>query len=181
MNTMSNRMTDTVNRFASAQGPAERKLGPVIVLAALLILAGSAWAVSPYDLPYGIQWNFIIGQNAADNPDYCGVSPDGTVWMTTMGAGSGVTPAFTWGSPTTIYGGAYASGYGQISPLGGILQGNDFPGVPGISSYSQGYAPTVYFAGNNPTAHIHLNVNSAAKRNTMPTAPWPGTTRRRRR
>lgn len=126
-----------------------------------LALAGNAWATSPYDLPYGVQWSFISGNSNADNPDYCGVSPDGTVWMTNAGTASGIT--MTWGNPGSVYGGQLPCGYGQISPLGGILQANDFPGVPGISGYNQGSAPTVYFAGNNPTAHVHLSVNSAAK------------------
>ena len=38
----------------------------------------------------------------------------------------------TWGNPGSVYGGQLPMGYGQISPLGGILQGNDIPGVPGM-------------------------------------------------
>lgn len=130
---------------------------------AVMMLVSTVSATSPYDMPYGIQWNFLIGHNNDDNPTACTMSPDGTIWITTMGAGnSGGSPALTWGNPTGIYAGSYASGYGQISPTGFILQGNDFPGVPGMSNYSQGYSPTVLFAGNDPTAYISLNVNRAA-------------------
>ena len=72
-----------------------------------LALAGSAWATSPYDMPYGIQWNFIIGNVNADAPYHCQVSPDGTVWMTNGGTALN-TPTMTWGSPNSVYNAASA-------------------------------------------------------------------------
>ena len=137
-------------------------LAIVMTMAAIGLAASSAWA-GPYDNPYGVQWNFIIGQAGSDAPYSCTASPDGTVWIGTMGDGNtGASPALTWGNPKSIYGGSYASGYGQITPQGRILQGNDFPAVPGITGYNQGYSPTVAFAGNDPTAFISLNVNNPA-------------------
>jgi streptogramin lyase len=127
-----------------------------------LALSGNAWAASPYDSAYGVQWSFLIGNPNADAPNTLAVSPDGTVWITTGGTGSvGTAPMLTWGSPKSVYGGTSASGYGQISRLGGILQCNDIPNVTGISSYSQGAAPTVAFSGSNPTAYIGFQPNSA--------------------
>ena len=128
-----------------------------------LALAGNAWAASPYDTAYGVQWSFLIGNSGADAPNTLAVSPDGTVWITTTGTGqlaAGSSPMLTWGSPKSVYGGSSASGYGQISRLGGILQCNDIPNVTGISNYSQGTAPTIAFSGSNPTAYFGMQPNS---------------------
>jgi hypothetical protein len=139
------------------------KPNPLSTLLALA-LAGNAWAASPYDLPYGVQWSFLIGHPNGDSPNTLAVSPDGTVWITTAGTGSvGTAAMLTWGSPKSVYGGSSASGYGQISRLGGILQCNDIPNVTGISVYSQGTAPTVTFSGTNPTAYIGFQPNSAMR------------------
>jgi hypothetical protein len=125
-----------------------------------LALAGSAWASSPYDTPYGVQWSFMIGHAGGDNPNAVAVSPDGTVWIGTGGAGnSGGSPMLTWGSPTGVYGGSWASGYGQISRNGGILQGNDIPNVAGISNFNQTYSANIAFVGDNPTAYFGSNPN----------------------
>ena len=129
-----------------------------------LALSGNAWAASPYDSAYGVQWSFLIGNSGADAPNTLAVSPDGTVWISTGGTGQSLTsPMLTWGSPKSIYGGSSASGYGQISRLGGILQCNDLPNVTGVSVLSQAVAPTVAFSGNSPTAYIGFQPNSAMR------------------
>jgi hypothetical protein len=127
-----------------------------------LALAGSSWATSPYDTAYGVQWSFLIGNSGGDVPNALAVSPDGTVWIATGGTGSGITsPMLTWGSPKSVWGGVSASGYGQISRLGGILQCNDIPNVTGVSAFSQAPAPTIAFSGTNPTAYFGCQPNSA--------------------
>lgn len=132
-------------------------------LLALALAGSNAWAASPYDTAYGVQWSFLIGNSVADNPNALAVSPDGTVWITTTGTGqlaAGSSPMLTWGSPKSVYGGSSASGYGQLSRLGGILQCNDIPNVTGVSVYSQGPSPTIAFSGSNPTAYFGCQPNS---------------------
>ena len=130
-----------------------RKMRIMLVVPCMLaLMVGTAWATSPYDLPYTVQWNFIIGNPATVDTAYvCKESPDGTVWITTGG------PTVIWGNPTSAYGAALSTGYGQISPNGLIHQGNDIPVVPGMTGYNQGYSPTVAFAGTDPTAYIAYN------------------------
>jgi hypothetical protein len=64
----------------------------------------------------------------------------------------------TWGGPKT-YNTNLVSGYGQISRLGGILQGNDIPNVTGLSAKGQTYGSTIAFSGNNPTAYFGGTTN----------------------
>lgn len=147
----------------------DRKLSAVLVLPCVLVVmavGSTAWADSPYDMPYAVQWSFMIGNYSADNPNVCQVSPDGSVWIGTGGTGTtngggGSYDTLTWGNHTSSYGGYWASGYGQISPTGMILQGNDIPVLPGMSSgYSQGYSSTIAFAGSDPTAYVSWKPNS---------------------
>lgn len=134
---------------------------PITIILAALTLSGSAWAASPYDMPYGVQWSFLIGSAGEDNPNALTVSPDGTIWIATDGSErSGASPMLAWGSPTGIYNGFYACGYGQINRNGGILQGNDIPNVTGISGYNQGRNSTIAFAGNDSTAYFGTNPNA---------------------
>ena len=57
-----------------------------------LALTGSAWAVSPYDTAYGIQWNFMIGTSSNDaSTSYIDVTNDGTIFVENR------TGANTWG------------------------------------------------------------------------------------
>ena len=132
-------------------------------LLALALAGSNAWAASPYDTPYGVQWSFLIGNSSSDAPNTLAVSPDGTVWITTTGTanlGTGPSPMLTWGSNRLLFGGTSAGGYGQISRLGGILQCNDIPNVTGISVYSQGTSPTIAFSGSNSTAYFGCQPNS---------------------
>lgn len=134
---------------------------PTTIILAALTLTGSAWAASPYDMPYGVQWSFLIGSAGVDNPNAVTVSPDGTIWIATDGHGNtDGSPMLAWGSPTGIYGGFFACGYGQINRNGGILQANDIPNVTGISGYNQGRNSTIAFAGNDPTAYFGTNPNA---------------------
>jgi len=138
----------------------KRRMRILLVVPCILALTVSAaWATSPYDMPYGIQWSFMIGTDNADNPSTVAASQDGSVWITTMGAGQATT-ALTWGSPTSIYGGHYASGYGQISPTGQILQGNDLPALPDMTGFSQGYMGNITMRGT--TAYLSFYVNGDA-------------------
>ena len=126
-----------------------------------MTLGGSASAESPYNTPYGVQWSFMIGHAGADNPNAVAASPDGTIWIGTGGAGnSSGSPMLTWGSDTGVYGGSWASGYGQISRNGGILQGNDIPNMA-VNNFNQTYSANIAFSGDNPTAYFGSNPNRA--------------------
>ncbi len=149
------KMTEISKGFAGTHGAAEHKLSKGIALAALLILAGSAWATSPYDLPYGVQWSFIIGDPAAtDSPNTVTASPDGTVWI------AAIQGQEVWGNPDSAYGGGGQTGYGQITPNGLILQGNDIGGcVPGLVNYNIAYSPNIRFAPGDVTGKAYFNLN----------------------
>ena len=38
----------------------------LVLPCALLLAAGTVWAQSPYDMPYAVQWSFIIGNDSND-------------------------------------------------------------------------------------------------------------------
>ncbi len=131
-----------------------------IALSSLVALTGSAWAASPYDMPYGVQWNFMIGTDSADNPQTVAASPDGSAWITTMGR-AGTGPNMTWGnSKNSFYSGNYASGYGQIGPLGQIMQANDLSALPDMTDYVQGYMGNLTMRGT--TAYLGFYINKGA-------------------
>ncbi len=113
-----------------------------------LALAGSAWAASPYDLPYGIQWNFIIGPANANRPGVATESPDGTIWISN---GNGLQ-----------------LNYAQVTANGLILQGNLVAAVPGLVGYSQGYNSSISFAGTNPTAYYSAKIESVTWSDAVP-------------
>ena len=113
-----------------------------------LALAGSAWAASPYNLPYGIQWNFIIGPANANRPGVATESPDGTIWISN---GNGL-----------------ALNYAQVTANGLILQGNLVAAVPGLVGYSQGYTSSISFAGTNPTAYYSAKIESVTWSDAVP-------------
>jgi len=123
---------------------------------AALTAGQMSMATSPYDNPYGIQWNFQIGNYSYDYPAMCVASPDGSVWLTNRGRGRDSGPLLTWGQPGSLWGSWFASGYGNIDPYGQILQGNDMPGVPDIASFSNDYYPSVSMRGT--TAYIELGI-----------------------
>ena len=114
-------------RFCGTCAPA------LVLLAVSALVAGPVWA-GPYDNPYGIQWNFQIGNNSADNPSSLAASPDGTVWIATQGQGKGGELA-TWGQ--TKSGAHHDGGYGQINAYGQIMQGNDTPHIPDAVGQNQ--------------------------------------------
>jgi len=143
----------------------KKKTCAVLVVPCMLVmtaLVGAAWATSPYDVPYAVQWSFIIGNQGADSPYDVEVSPDGTVWMADDGDSGGAGAALTWGNPSSAYGGSHSTGYGQLTPTGMILQGNDTAVVPGMSNFNQGYSPTIRFAGDDPKAYFCVHINKAA-------------------
>lgn len=106
-------------------------------------LGGSASATSPYDLPYGIQWNFMIGVAGDDGGSSVNtnldITSDGTVFVQNR------TGISTWGSGT---GGNVRGGLGAITPLGRLLYGTTVSSLPTMNSPSQQYAAGVSAAGN---------------------------------
>jgi len=133
-----------------------KKRSILFVPCMLVLMVGTAWATSPYDLPYAVQWSFIIGDPAAaEGPNTVTQSPDGTVWIAIGGQGEEV-----WGNPNTAYGGSNQNSYGQITPNGLILQGNDIGDcVPGLvpASWAQGYSPNIRFAPGDGTGTAYFN------------------------
>jgi hypothetical protein len=108
---------------------------------AALALAGSAWAASPYDLPYAINWNFMIGAAGADagGGTALDVTSDGTVFVNNR------TGISTWGTGT---GGNVRGGLGAISSLGGLLYGTTVSSLPTLNSPGQQYAAGLNAVGN---------------------------------
>jgi hypothetical protein len=108
-----------------------------------LALAAGAWAASPYDSPYGVQWNFVIGASGDDGGSSINtaldIASDGTVFVNNR------TGIFTWGSGT---GGNVCGGVGAINPLGGLLYGTTVSSLPTMNAPSQQYAAGVSAAGN---------------------------------
>jgi len=107
----------------------------LFIAASLLVgltVVPSASATSPYDDPYGIQWNHMAGSGKAMNPSDVVASPDGSAWLL-LSSNTSIDPG-PWGiprgSPSRI-----AGIYAQISPHGAFLQGNELPF--GLTSRSQ--------------------------------------------
>jgi hypothetical protein len=130
-------------------------------------LAGNSWAASPYDVPYGVQWSFIIGDPAAnDFPNTVTASPDGTVWIAARQAQE------VWGNPNTAYTASGQTGYGQITPNGLILQGNDIGDcVPGLVGYADGSNPNIRFAPGDGTGKAYFNANIDVPANWSDASP----------
>ncbi|MFZ9936204.1 MAG: hypothetical protein ACO3JG_04015 [Luteolibacter sp.] len=114
--------------------------GPT-ALGCLMTLAGTTWAVSPYDVPYGVQWNYMIGAIGSDVGvgSRLDVTSDGTVFINNR------TGASTWGSGT---GGNVRGGVGAISPLGNLLYGTTISSLPTMNAANQQYAAGVSAVGN---------------------------------
>ncbi|MCX6878938.1 MAG: hypothetical protein NTW21_34780 [Verrucomicrobia bacterium] len=114
-----------------------------------LALAGSAWATSPYDTAYGLQWNFMIGSSSPDcsSGAQTDVTSDGTVFVTNR------TGVATWGDGASL--GTAASGVGSISALGKLLYGTSLKQLPGMMSPDPNYLSGVSAVGN--TAYIGIN------------------------
>lgn len=118
---------------------------PLFSSLAALALSGSAWAVSPYDAAYGIQWNFQIGATATGDDGggslltKLDVTSDGTVFVNNR------TGFSTWGSGD---GGNVRGGLGAINPLGGLLYGTTISSLPTMNAAGQQYAAGVSAVGN---------------------------------
>ena len=108
---------------------------------ALISIWGGSASASPYDIPYGIQWNFMIGAPGADmgGGSRIAVTSDGTVFVQNR------TGISTWGGGT---GGNVRGGLGAISPLGGLLYGTTVSSLPTLNAAGQQYAAGVNAAGN---------------------------------
>ena len=108
---------------------------------ALISIWGGSASASPYDIPYGIQWNFMIGAPGADmgGGSRIAVTSDGTVFVQNR------TGISTWGNGT---GGNVRGGLGAISPLGGLLYGTTVSSLPTLNAAGQQYAAGVNAAGN---------------------------------
>jgi len=106
-----------------------------------LALSGSAVAESPYNTPYGVQWNFQIGTGGNDmgGGSRIAVTSDGTVFVNNR------TGESTWGSGI---GGNVRGGLGAITPLGQLLYGTTVSSLPTLNSPGQQYAAGVNTAGN---------------------------------
>jgi len=126
-----------------------RKMRIMLVVPCMLaLMVSAAWATSPYDLPYGIQWNFIIGPANANRPGVATASPDGTIWISN---GNGLQ-----------------LNYAQVTSNGLILQGNLVAAVPGLLWYNQGYTSSISFAGTDPTAYYSAKIENGHWSDAVP-------------
>jgi len=94
---------------------------------AAVAVAGSAYAVSPYDTVYGIQWSYLNGGVNDERNGRLEASPDGTAWF--VSGWSSYTGANFSMFGDQGNGGSWDSGYGQISARGAILQGKSLPNI----------------------------------------------------
>jgi hypothetical protein len=117
-------------------------------LCSLLVLSGSAWAASPYDTAFGLQWNFMIGTAGQDATQlFTDVTSDGTVFVMNY-----TTNNSTWGVGTTN---SINSGMGAITPLGQVLYGTTLSSLPGMTSPGQNYPAGLSAAGNTAYFGVH--------------------------
>jgi len=117
----------------------------------LALMVSAAWATSPYDMPYGVQWNFQIGAAGNDGANSItttlDVTSDGTVFVLNRTGGSN-----TWGSGTT---GGVESGVGAITPQGQLLYGTTLRSLPGMNSPGQNYTAGISAAGSRAYGLIY--------------------------
>ena len=123
----------------------KRKMRILLVVPCMLaLMVSAAWATSPYDMPYGIQWNFMAEK--VTRAGVCEASPDGSVWIEN---GTGIS----------------TRAYAQVSTDGLVYQGTTVANhvriaTPGLSQTNQFYSPSISFAGNNPEAYINYNASA---------------------
>jgi hypothetical protein len=115
-------------------------------------MTSAAWAVSPYDMPYGLQWTFVTGSANIDDLDFnCAVSSDGTVFV--MGREYNTD---TWG-----YGATGQAGLGAVSPQGQKVFGLPFQQLPGLLNPGQTYDAGVSTVGNR--AYFGYSIGSSTE------------------
>ena len=100
-------------------------------------VATSAQAASPYDSAYGLQWNFVVGQDSKNNnSEDIAVAADGTVYVMGREYNSD-----TWGT------GQGQGGFGAISSNGVQLFGGAIQNLPNYTG-GQTYVAGVTTIGN---------------------------------
>ncbi len=125
------------------------------MLAAVAIVGtgclNSAFAVTPYDLPYGLQWSFQSGGGGvtAQGMD---VTADGNVHMLNR---SDNFQTYGEGPTNQI-----ASGVGSVNPQGQLRYGTTVTGMPGFMTPSQNYPAGVHAAGDKAYYSIYTNNTS---------------------
>jgi hypothetical protein len=105
-------------------------------LAAIVFLP-NAFATSPYDLPYQLQWTYLNGGVNDERNGWIEASPDGSAWF--VSGWSSYTGANYSMFGDQGNGGSWDSGYGQISPQGVILQGQSLPNITDHQAENQSY------------------------------------------
>ena len=122
-------------------------------------MAGNALAVSPYELPLGMQWSFMIGSagTGANNPTGIAVTADGTIWVHDTAHNS---DAWGHGGSTGSIGGSVGS-ITKSGQLNFALSQRDLPGlVVKNQSYSAGVSAvgnTAYFATESTQGWFDLS------------------------
>ncbi len=115
-------------------------------------IAGSAYAVSPYDLPYGLQWSFQAGDAGTETAGGLDVTADGVVHVY---ARAGGTQTFGQGATGSIN-----SDIGGISPRGNLVYGITVASLPGHVGSSQNYPSGVHAIGNKAYFDTYSNNTS---------------------
>ena len=121
--------------------------GMLVVMA----VVSTAWATSPYDMPYGIQWNVMTGSLKADNPRQVETSSDGSVWVTDRhNAKTAIGP---WGVPN-VAGMRVSGGFAQIGPQGQLLQASPIPAITDFVKSNQDIDVLYGLSMQGTTAYI---------------------------
>lgn len=108
-------------------------------------LVGTAWPPSPCDMPYGVQWSFMIGTSSADmgGGSRVDVTSDGTVFVQNR------TGVSTWASNVR-------GGLGAITPPGQMLYGTTVASLPTMLSPGQNYAAGVRVSAAGNKAYFTI-------------------------
>ena len=114
---------------------------------AVAAVATNAYAASPYDAAYGLQWSFLAGSAGADNPSSLDVGSDGTIFLLDQEHNTD-----TWGSGIS---GSIGGGFAAVSPQGSLLFGQAIRNMPGMNSPNQNYSAGVSVIGNRAYYAIH--------------------------
>jgi len=125
----------------------------LLAAACAATFASGAYAVSPYDLPYGLQWSFQAGDGGDESATDMDVTADGIAHLIVRSSG---TQTFGEGATNSLNG-----DIGGIDALGNLVYGTTVSSLPGLVSPSQNYPAGVH-AGGDGKAYFGTYSNNNA-------------------
>ncbi|MFN3168991.1 MAG: PEP-CTERM sorting domain-containing protein [Phycisphaeraceae bacterium] len=125
----------------------------LLAAACAATFASGAYAVSPYDLPYGLQWSFQAGDGGNESATDMDVTSDGIAHLIVR---SSNTQTFGDGSTNSVNG-----DIGGVNARGQLIYGTTISSLPGLVSPSQNYPAGVH-AGGDGKAYFGTYSNNNA-------------------